>query len=171
MDAIFSATTFLGWLLLAAGLPASIVTLATAPWMEKALRLQVFLLLLAVGMIGALVGGTGGMSRVGVVGDLVPAALTTLGAATVYLFSQDRPQGSLVSLSVICFCVAMGFSYSLNANLRGNIETRQMCIDIFSNPEIIGNSAALQVASSSFGPTCEQVFRPASNATQDGKPR
>tara|TARA_R110002126_G_scaffold79509_1_gene197209 strand:+ start:16291 stop:16911 length:621 start_codon:yes stop_codon:yes gene_type:complete len=104
------------------------------------------ILMLALAVIGTTAGLSGGMSRIGVVGDIYPAALTFVGAGAAYLFGIDRTRGTIVSVCAIVFTIGLFFGYSAGADRRNvGDETRalrKVCLDALTDGDFATNEAA-----------------------------
>ncbi|MBL4811887.1 MAG: hypothetical protein JKX69_05895 [Rhodobacteraceae bacterium] len=104
------------------------------------------LLMLALGVLGSAAGLAGGLSRVGVVGDIYPAALVFMGSAAAYLFGTDRTKGLLVAISAVVFSIALFIGYEEGATRRNFAEEqralRSVCLDALTNAALVSNDAA-----------------------------
>lgn len=99
-------------------------------------HLKVALLLFGVALLGVTAGFTGGMSRDGAVGTIIPAALTLIGGLAVYLFGADTTKGSAVSLTAGSFALALFLGYSSSSQIRHDWESasafRTKCFDTYA---------------------------------------
>jgi len=104
------------------------------------------ILVVAMAILGSISGFAGGLSRVGVVGDIIPAALALTGGVSAYLFGVDRSKGVIASLCAAAFALSLGFGYSSGASIRGGSERQtaivQECKTAMLQPEILGDDRA-----------------------------
>ena len=117
----------------------------------------------ALALIGSAVGVAGGMSRIGVVGDIVPAVLGLLGVVAVYLFGIDRSKGVIASIGAVALAISFVSSYALASQFRGQESSdprgiRSICAEAYSNPALIGNPVALENFENKLGWYCERVM-------------
>jgi len=64
---------------------------------------------LAIAALGATAGLIGGLSRLGVAGQIVPAALSLVGGVTLYVFFVERERGVIASVVTLAFASALFF--------------------------------------------------------------
>ncbi|MEZ9723256.1 hypothetical protein AB4354_22115 [Vibrio splendidus] len=118
----------------------------------------ILVLLIGVSVIGACAGFSGGMSRVGVVGAIIPAMFTLLGGFSIYLFGVDTTKGVLSSITSACFALSLFVAYATGSQLR-NIgdETRDLrryCANAYSDPKLLANKESLTVFEEKMGDWC-----------------
>jgi len=150
-------------LLLFATASASLLVLVPIPFfLTKAEFQKLAVLIVGLAVLGAVAGVAGGTSRVGVVGDIIPAALGLVAGVSAYLFGVDQSKGIVASLCAAAFAVALGFGYAAgagNRDVRDRFERNlAFCVDGFSNAEILNNDRAFKRFSDLFGPTCTQLI-------------
>lgn len=126
-------------------------------------RTRVVVLVLGVTVIGAVAGFAGGTSRVGVVGDVIPAALTLLGGGlAVYLFGVELSKGVIASVCAAAFALALGLGYAMGAGQRGPSERYdswlEACRTAFTSPDMLGNDAATTRVVRFFGQPCAELL-------------
>ncbi|MBG6161472.1 hypothetical protein IWQ54_001122 [Labrenzia sp. EL_195] len=99
------------------------------------------LLVVVLSFLGSAVGFTGGWSRVGVVGDVVPAALALVGGFTAYLFSVGSSKALVALVSTSAFTLAFFVSYLVGAETRNPSERfdayKTFCHKALSNPDLL----------------------------------
>jgi hypothetical protein len=121
--------------------------------------------LFVVGLFGGLVGFHGGNSRVGVVGDLIPAVVTLVAGMAAYLFGlpKHKPGPYLFPL-LGAFIATLFISWSIgSANNAGNEQWARheaQCLQVFSQHEVLASEIALQNAREEFS-MCSGVFQAA----------
>lgn len=104
------------------------------------------LLIIIMSFLGATVGITGGWSREGVVGDVIPAILGLVGGLSVYLFENNRGKALVVLPATLAFTLTVYVGYFVGAEIRNPAERavayRDMCFTALSNPEILSSNDA-----------------------------
>lgn len=122
----------------------------------------VLVLILGVSIIGAVADVTGGMSREGVVGDIVPAALGLLGGVAVYLFGGKRGEGRIASVSAAAFALSLGFGYASAATQRVNsdryLTSLEFCSGAMRDADLLRDSQAYCRFATNFGAQCGWVM-------------
>jgi len=118
---------------------AAIVSLSVAWFVVRNSKMEVsrfgsvFAHLLVIGLFGALVGYSGGNSREGVVGDLIPAVITLLAGAVTYLIGvsdeQTRKLNPMTLPMVATFITVLFFCYVMGAGNRVGFEAKQNSAD------------------------------------------
>lgn len=121
-------------------------------------------LLGALALVGASAGIAGGMSRTGVVGDIVPAFLGLLGVIAVYLFGVDRSRGVVASLGAVALSLSLVTGYALASQYRNSHssdyrEIRTICADAYTNPALISDPDALRAFEEKFKGYCPDVLK------------
>lgn len=133
---------------LAAGVPAVLFGFVVAALEPKKDIRGVILLLVGVAVIGAVAGTSGGLSRVGAVGDIIPAALALLGGVSVYLFGANKPNGAIVSVCAAVFALSLGGGYTIGAADRSKSDAvnlgAEFCIDLLKEPDVYASESAYQ---------------------------
>ena len=84
-----------------------------AAFIDRAAWTATVLTFVGLTSIGATVGITGGLSREGVVGDIMAAALGLFGALAVWLFAADRSKGAIVSICGFVFALSLFVGFFL----------------------------------------------------------
>ena len=121
-------------------------------------------LLTTLALVGASAGIAGGMSRTGVVGDIVPAFLGLLGAVAVYLFGVDRSKGVIASFGAVALSISLVSGYGLSAEYRATHisdyrEIRAICATAYSDADLLSDSSALDTFESKLGEFCKGVLK------------
>jgi peptidoglycan/LPS O-acetylase OafA/YrhL len=115
-------------------------------------------LLFALAIVGAVAGYAGGMSRTGVVGDIIPAFLGLLGGVGVYLFGVDKSRGVSTSFGAAALSIALILGYASGADRRktpeDHREIRAICADAYTNAELLGNDKAFDRFEEMLGKYC-----------------
>lgn len=149
---VSAAISFLIW----------IFTLLTLRGIEERTSPVLAAMILAVTLLGCMTGYAGGNSRTGVVGDIIPAVLTFFGGLVVYLFGIKSKMSPLTPFLVSAFVVSLFIGYGMGAKKRHLFEMREarkeICIEVFSDAQIIGNQLALKSAVTLFGKRCKKVI-------------
>jgi hypothetical protein len=98
------------------------------------------ILIFSLAIIGSVSGFAAGLSRVGVVGQLVPSALTLLGGVVVYLFGAEERKGAFASLGAMAFIVALLVNLQAAAKWRESHDLFDKrvayCTKLYSNADI-----------------------------------
>ncbi len=123
---------------------------------------KTMLLVLSTAILGAVAGISGGMSRVGVVGDVIPAVLVLVGGVSVYLFGIDRSKGIIASLTTTALSLSLVISYALGSNHRGHIEIfadlKQTCFKAMTDPKLLSEEDAFCRFSNMMGRVCMNIL-------------
>lgn len=140
-----------------------VITLFVAGAVLPRRRIQVVaVLVFSMAVIGSVAGLAGGMSRVGVVGDIIPAALTFVGAASVYLFGIKVSRGLFASFAAASCALSLGLGYAAGAGKRtqadGFQSTLDFCQQIFGSTEHIADETAFLTQAEIFSDHCLAVF-------------
>jgi len=149
-------------LIFSSAFASALVLIPVAFFLTKEEIKKLGILIVGLAVLGSVAGIAGGISRVGVVGDIIPAALGLVAGVSFYLFGVDQSKGIVASLCATAFALALGFGYAAGA---GNRDIRDrfdrnlaFCSDGFSNPEILNNDRAFMRFSDLFGTTCIQMI-------------
>ena len=142
---------------------ASVPTLVSL-FFDRNDRKATVTLLGTLALVGASAGIAGGMSRTGVVGDIVPAFLALLGVVAVYLFGVDRSRGVVASLGAVALSLSLVTGYALASQYRNSHssdyrEIRTICADAYTDPALLSNHDALQVFEEKFKGYCPDVLK------------
>lgn len=133
---------------------------------NRKLGLNVFsttsLVLIGLAILGTAIGITGGLSRVGVVGELMAGVLGVLGAVVVWIFTEKQEKGVAVSLCAIAFTVSLFTGYIEAASRRAYPESydfwRNKCVAIYTDKDTFADPIVATVVDSSLGTICAQIF-------------
>lgn len=121
--------------------------------------LQAVLAFNALAMLGATAGIVGGLSRVGIAGQVIPAALTFVGGVSLYLFSERREQTGIVGIGVTCLVATLFFGYITGAQLRDGPDRlafwRTTCVAIYSDTSLPIDP----IIDFNFGRICGSLFK------------
>lgn len=103
----------------------------------------IVMLVFAMSLLGTTVGITGGWSREGVVGDVIPAVLGVIGGLSVYLYGNQKSKALVVLPSVVAFTMTIYIGYFIGAEIRNPIERakayRDMCFATLSDSKILSS--------------------------------
>jgi len=125
------------------------------------LMVKMTILLLSLSILGGVSGYSGGMSRTGVVGDIIPAVLGLLGGISVYLFGVQNNPNIVTPLAVIVFAVSLVAGFSLGTQDREKRETfsgiQKACISLFMSHNVM-DEKKLAIANREHGAICTPVF-------------
>ena len=139
-----------------------IIVLLTIRDSEERESVVLAAMILTVTLLGCMTGYAGGNSRTGVVGDIIPAVLAFFGALVVYLFGIKSKISPLTPFLVSAFVVSLFIGYGLGAKKRHLFELtearREVCINVFSDSQVMGNELALKTAVTLFGTRCKNVI-------------
>lgn len=118
--------------------------------------------LFVMALFGGMVGFHGGNSRVGVVGDVIPAVVTLVAGVAAYLFGvSERKAGPLLFPMLGCFVATLFFSYSMgSANRAGGEEAAlfdEQCFEVFSNADVLGSAEGFLHAQKIFA-SCQEFW-------------
>jgi len=151
---------FSSWLLIAISSGAA-VWLLTCFFVKRSDRSPLFIILISLGFLGSTVGMTGGLSRAGVVGDIMAAVLGLFGTLSVWLFAADRSKGALVSICAIAFCVSLFVSYFEGAARRVKPESyafwKEKCLEKYTDKDVWSDPSSKQFLSV-IGELCGGIF-------------
>lgn len=118
------------------------------------------LLLFGVSLLGATVGFSGGMSREGVVGLVIPSALTLMGGVALYVFGADTSKGGAVSITAGCFAMAVFLGYANGSQIRNDGDEwrnlREACIGLYGDKDILANAEAFARLEQRMGKNCDK---------------
>ena len=120
---------------------------------------RLWVLLAGVSILGAVAGVSGGTSRVGVVGDVIPAALALVGGVAVYLFgAEDRSRGEVAAVCAVAFATSLGIGYASGAQARMPREIEETyaryCREKFADAALLGSDKAYCRFISNMGENC-----------------
>lgn len=166
------------WLVITAvaTVATSILALLICPWPEPATERwpwqpnrpdkrtafdyrHALLTFLALSMLGASAGMIGGLSRIGVAGQVVPAAFTLVGVVGLYLFAVKTGESGPVALAVVALTSSMFIGYIDGSLLRSGPDRiaywRNTCVSIYSGESSLPDPA---MGKAIFGPICGSVL-------------
>lgn len=125
-------------------------------------RKSLYVLIFGLAALGAVAGVAGGTSRVGVVGDVIPAALALVGGVAAYLFGVDRSQGLVASFCAAAFALALGVGYATGAGNRAVTDNKgenlEFCRALFAQPEVWKDDRAFCRVATIFGDQCNWMI-------------
>lgn len=117
--------------------------------------------LVALSLVGAVAGYTGGLSRVGVVGEVIPAALSIIGGLAIYLFGVKKVESGILPIAVIAFAGSLFIGFAESANKRAHAESfgliEQKCFNLYLNIETL-SSDSLQLIDKRYGEHCSEIM-------------
>lgn len=147
-----------------AGVSFALVGFTAAAALDEEGRNRALPVLFGLAVLGAATGITGGLSREGVVGDIIPAALGLIGSVAAYTFGikTEGDTASRVAFAAASFALALSFGYAVGANKRTPADVlsqhAQTCQTVFSSTEILSNEAAFVRAVDIHGKICASIF-------------
>jgi hypothetical protein len=95
--------------------------------------LEAFPYIAIIALIGGLSGQVAGSSRVGVVGQVLPALFTAFGGFTAYYVGIKRDRGGKVAVNSVAFLLTFFVMYNVSAIWRQDPEAWEFCRDLYSN--------------------------------------
>jgi hypothetical protein len=129
---------------------------------ERDEQAKLFVLLFGLATLGAVSGVAGGGSRVGVVGDIIPAALGLAGGVSAYLFGVNQAKGLVASVCAAAFALALGFGYAAGAGNRSLSDVKEanieFCRTLFSDSKTWADDKAFCRVVTSIGRECAWLF-------------
>lgn len=150
---------------LAVGVTLLIVGLAAGAALQgKKEAYALYPILFGLSLIGAVAGIAGGTSRVGVVGDVVPAALALIGTVSIYVFGAQKASDRepVVAFGAAAFALSLGLGYAVGAANRGQadafLRSLTHCGAVFSNEDVLKDSDAFWRAATVWGDMCMEVW-------------
>lgn len=119
------------------------------------------ILIIAMAVLGAVAGFSGGLSRVGTVGNIIPAAMGLLGGITVYLFGVKPHSSSITPIIVIVFAMSLLQGFTKGAETRDRRETfnkiQEACINLYFSPNSM-TVEKINLIDETNGKICKAVF-------------
>ena len=115
------------------GLLGGFCALIYGYWRYASFQIEAFLIVFTMTTIGGLSGYLGGASRVGTVGDIVPAFIGLLGGVAAYLFGIKSENREIVALSVLGFSVTLFMGFAYGADSRSSSEYNQSFVEACQN--------------------------------------
>lgn len=129
---------------------------------EKSKWSELAILICGLSFLGAAAGFAGGMSRVGVVGEVVAASLALAGGVSAYLFGVDRSKGTIASLGAAAFAIALIAAFSAGSENRVATEryalARDNCYKLLTDGDFVGNRDAMCVYARTLSSICASVL-------------
>lgn len=136
------------------------IPLVPAALMHRKRIHEIAIILVVLAIIGACAGLAGGMSRVGVVGSIIPAFLGLLGGFSIYLFGVDQTKGVIMSFGAAALSLALVVSYSTGAHTRNvsddHRNIRSICAEAYTNWELLSNDLAFDRFRERLGKLCDK---------------
>lgn len=122
--------------------------------------------LVAMALLGVMTGYAGGNSRESVVGEVVPALLSFLGAGSLFYLGLKKVHDAAPSVLVSCLIISVFVGFSVGAKKRSLYEANHsgpsanqvLCEQVFANPRILSNTAAYDRAFEILGRRCADYF-------------
>lgn len=117
-------------------------------------------LLLALALVGASAGISGGMSRSPAVGEIIPAFLGLLGGVAVYLFGVDQSKGLAASFGAAALAISLLLSYAAGSIFRAtpedHRELRALCAGAYTNADLLKDEGAFTRFRDMMGDWCDK---------------
>ena len=117
---------------------------------------------MTLALTGVISGYAGGLSRVGVVGDLVPAILALLGGVVIHLFGVDPSRGLIASFATAALVAGFFLGYAHGANKRDVLDSvsdrKTFCREVFATNGIYGRPESLGILFGDFREPCLKAF-------------
>ncbi|MEP3297639.1 MAG: hypothetical protein ABJO27_14405 [Pseudoruegeria sp.] len=159
LDSALSSLSFdLPVIALSVGLTVVLVGFVAFLFADKEERKSLIILIFGLSTLGAVAGVAGGSSRVGVVGDVIPAALALAGGVSAYLFGVDRSKGLVASFCAAAFALSLGLGYATGAGNRSvtdnKAENLAFCRALYQQIDIWQDDRAFCRAATIFGEQC-----------------
>ena len=104
------------------GVAFGLLTLLYSRLRFGSVQWDAFLLVASLATVGGLCGYLGGASRVGTVGDIVPAFIGLLAGLAAFLFGSNSTHREIVTLSVLGFSAVLFFGFAYGAKVREDAE-------------------------------------------------
>lgn len=134
-------------------------TMTLAFFLQKDNRMETFVILSALCLVGASAGITGGYSREPAVGAIIPAFLGMLSGVVLYLFGVERSRGLIASFATASLALSLIVSYMLASEERYFTEEfldgRELCSKAFTNADLIGSEEAYKRFWNRYGKLCD----------------
>lgn len=125
-------------------------------------RTSILVLIFGLATLGAVAGIAGGSSRVGVVGDVIPAALALVGGVAAYLFGVDRSKGLVASFCAAAFALSLGTGYAAGAGNRSvtdnKAENLAFCRALYQEGNVWDDDRAFCRVATIFGEQCNWLI-------------
>ncbi|OIQ43070.1 MAG: hypothetical protein BM560_02520 [Roseobacter sp. MedPE-SWde] len=125
-------------------------------------RKSLFILIFGLATLGAVAGVAGGTSRVGVVGDVIPAALALAGGVAAYLFGVDQTKGLVASFCAAAFALALGTGYATGAGNRAVADNKdenlEFCRSLYSQSNFWKDDRSFCRMATIFGEQCNWII-------------
>ncbi|SIQ43935.1 hypothetical protein SAMN05880590_104113 [Rhizobium sp. RU35A] len=157
-----SLTIDLPMIAASASLSSIVVFLLTLAFTQKGERSNILVLIVGLAVLGAVSGVAGGSSRVGVVGDVIPAALGLVGGVSAYLFGVDRSKGLVASVCAAAFALSLGLGYAAGAGSRTETEDKQarldFCEKLLADAKVWADDRAFCRVVTVFGEECSWLL-------------
>lgn len=150
------------WVMIVGGVSLVIVA---AFWLfvPKEQRWGCAIVILGIVALGATVGLHGGLSRVGVVGQIMAAVLGLLGGLVLWFFAVNRADGPIASIVVLALSASVFLAYREGYRFRVAIDTyefwRDACTEAYLHGDLTTSAVRLQLADGMFGEMCGEIFK------------
>lgn len=120
------------------------------------------LAIIAVTILGGITGYIGGMSRVGVVGQIMPAALGLLGAISIYIFGVKNAPNPVTFILVIGFSGSLFVGYVKGADVRSHDDSwsgyLESCKTLFFDPDVLKDEKTRVAVVEMHGKRCMHLL-------------
>lgn len=127
-------TAHIAWFVIVSGV-TSFVSIVFWRLVPRGERLSFAIVTLGIVALGATVGLHGGLSRIGVVGQIMAAVLGLLGGLVLWIFSVKREDGPVASVLVLALSLSIFLAYREGSRLRLSVDTyefwRTNCTEIY----------------------------------------
>ena len=115
--------------------------------------------ILSSAIVGVAAGYIGGMSRVGVAGEIVAAAIALIGGVALYFFGAER-QKQIVAIITIVFVVGLSIGFLAGASDRIPMDSlkaiEQSCLKLYMDPQT--TDARLELLSDGHKKLCTDAI-------------
>ncbi len=123
--------------------------------------IRYLVMVLTISILGVISGYSGGMSRTGAVGDIIPAALGLLGGLSLYMFGAKPKSSVIISITVATFALSLIVGFNQSASIRSERDTYKVvqnaCINLFMSPKTM-NKESIEIANLTHGKMCRSIF-------------
>jgi len=125
--------------------------------------LIIAVIVFSLALTGVIAGFSGGISRVGVVGNLVPAILGLLGGVVIYLFGVDQSKGLIGSIATTALVSGFFLGYNYGAEKRVSLQVvedqRAFCSTVFGNSGPFSTPEGRIMLIGDFRDDCLKAFK------------
>ncbi|MDU8911247.1 hypothetical protein [Aestuariicoccus sp. MJ-SS9] len=147
-----------------AGISFGICAFVAAAALDDYTRNRALPALFGLSIIGAAAGITGGLSRDGAVGEIIPAALALVGSVAAYVFGveKDTGAGARAGFAAAAFALSLSFGYAAGAARRSPTEITASrvaaCDALFANALVLADKVAFRRAVDVHGWHCAGFY-------------